>query len=63
MAPDVVRAVLWRRANDPAFKEQWDRDAEQLLHTYSLTDEERQALRTNDRERLRGWGIPEELLR
>lgn len=62
MAKDVVRAVLWRRAHDPAFKEGWTRDADQLLHHYSLTDEERQALLTNDRERLRSWGIPEDLL-
>ena len=63
MAQDVVRAVLWRQAHDPAFRAQLlTREATAVLAKYCLTEAERQALRNHDRDRLQAWGMPEALL-
>lgn len=56
MAQEVVRAVVWRRAHDPAFRARFERDPAQVLAGYDLTQEEALALLNSDDARLLAWG-------
>lgn len=57
MAQDVVRAVLRRQVNDPAFQARFAADPVTVLRGYDLTVEERRTLQKDLHDQLTAWGM------